>query len=105
MTKLPTPVTVDQMYLAELLKRVDELVARWPESQPRDQLTPLREPKPAITERPLPDDFPGRRQLAVAGIDTVDAVPRDRDALTAISGIGNVTATQILDEVRRIING
>lgn len=46
---------------------------------------------------PLPEDFPGRKELAAAGISHVENVPRDEDGLTAVRGIGPATAAEILE--------
>lgn len=45
---------------------------------------------------PLDDDFPCRKVLAAAGIDTVGGIPREMDALMAIDGIGHGFAKKIL---------
>jgi hypothetical protein len=56
----------------------------------------LEPPTPAATETPLPDDFPGRDALLAAGYKTVESVPRDRQTLIDLDGIGEKTADKIL---------
>lgn len=45
----------------------------------------------------LPDDFPGSQSLRAAGIARLDQVPRSRDQLSRINGIGPRTASRILE--------
>jgi len=47
-------------------------------------------------ETPLPEDFPGRTQLAGAGLDTVETVAAVED-LTEVSGIGPAIRGDIED--------
>ena len=63
------------------------------EPQP-GELIDLREPARQYT--PLPEDFPGRDALLAEGIDALEDVPRTGAALTAVNGVGKVTANQIL---------
>lgn len=90
---LPRPVTAVELYLAAILEELQAQRAMEIAIAPGD-LVDLREPAPTGT--PLPEDFPGRAALAAAGIDSLEAVPRDGDDLVAIAGIGKVTAGQIL---------
>lgn len=90
---LPRPVTAVELYLAAILEELQAQRVTEISIAPGD-LVELREPAAAGT--PLPEDFPGRAALEAAGIDTLEAVPRDGDDLVAISGIGKVTAGQIL---------
>ena len=45
----------------------------------------------------VPDDFPAREELAAAGYETLESVPRAVDELTALPGIGKKTAGKILE--------
>lgn len=90
---LSRPVTAVELYLAAILEELQAQRVTEISIAPGD-LVELREPAAAGT--PLPEDFPGRAALEAAGIDTLEAVPRDGDDLVAISGIGKVTAGQIL---------
>ncbi len=89
---LPRPVSTTDFYLAAILGELQKLNA----PQPADDtgLVDLREPARQYT--PLPEDFPGRDSLLEAGIDALEDVPRKGKDLTAVSGIGPVTANQIL---------
>lgn len=92
MDKLPRPVTIDQHYLAAILAELRDIrpAQTVAEPQPGD-LVALRGVK-----TPVPPDFPGAEALAEAGIDCLEAVPRDGDQLVALPGIGKVTAGRIL---------
>jgi endonuclease III len=46
---------------------------------------------------PIPDDFPGVKVLHEAGIVYLETVPRDRDELLALDGIGPKTADMIAE--------
>lgn len=46
-------------------------------------------------ETPLPDDFPGREELAAAGVRSIEAVLELSDELEQINGIGPATARDI----------
>lgn len=48
-------------------------------------------------DTPLPEDFPGRKALAAAGIQALEDVPRKLTTLTAIAGIGEKTAVAVLE--------
>jgi len=89
---LPRPVSTTDFYLAAILGELQKLNA----PQPADDtgLVDLREPARQYT--PLPEEFPGRSELLAAGIDALEDVPRKGEALKKISGIGPVTANQIL---------
>lgn len=89
---LPRPVSNTDFYLAAILDALQKLAP----AQPADgtDLVDLREPAKQYT--PLPEDFPGRDALLAAGIDALEDVPRTGSGLTAVSGIGKVTANQIL---------
>lgn len=50
-----------------------------------------------VEATPLPADFPGREHLTAAGIVVLESVPRELAALTALPGIGKVTAGRILE--------
>lgn len=50
-----------------------------------------------IEAAPLPADFPGHAALAAAGIEAVEDVPREMEALVTIDGIGTKTAGAILE--------
>ena len=93
MDDLRKPVTAQEFYLHDIAKSLRKLVAA-------KAATPQPEPGTmAIREgiaTPLPPDFPGRFALEDAGITTLEAVPRDGDELVKITGIGRVTANQIL---------
>jgi len=102
---LPRPVSTTDIYLKAVLDELkglrSDLTAK-PETAPAGTIE-LREtlvieaPPPAEPEAtPLPDDFPGKAALEAAGIVTLEDVPRSGKALTAVSGIGSVTANQIL---------
>jgi hypothetical protein len=103
--KLPRPVSATDFYLKALLDELHELRADLttkPEPAP-DGMTELREPLVVVASplaepdpTPLPDDFPGKAALETAGIAYLEDVPRTGKALTAVSGIGAVTANQIL---------
>lgn len=89
---LPRPVSSTDFYLAAILGELQKLTAQ---PQPVEGgLIDLREPERQFT--PLPDDFPGKEALLAAGIDALEDVPRKGKDLTAVSGIGPVTANQIL---------
>ncbi len=90
---LPRPVSTTDFYLAAIL---GELQKQNAQAQPVDDsgLIDLREPARQYT--PLPEEFPGRDALLAAGIDALEDVPRKGQDLTAVSGIGKVTANQIL---------
>jgi hypothetical protein len=90
---LPRPVSSTDFYLAAILGELKKQA----QAQPADDtgLIDLREPAPP-QYTPLPDDFPGRDALLAAGIDALEDVPRTGKDLTAVSGIGKVTANQIL---------
>lgn len=99
---LPRPVSSTDFYLAAILGELQKLTAQaqpvGAQPQPVGDLVDLREPaKPAT---PLPEDFPGRDALLAAGIDVLEDVPRSGNGLTAVSGIGKVTANQILTYFR-----
>jgi endonuclease III len=49
-----------------------------------------------VVATPIPDNFPGRFALKDSGIDYLEDIPRDGDELVKITGIGKVTANQIL---------
>ena len=44
----------------------------------------------------IPDNFPGQKELAEAGIESFSAVPRSKDELMALEGIGEKKADAIL---------
>ena len=89
---LPRPVTATDMYLVAILDELKGLRAELAQPPPPEtKAIDLREVGTA-----LPIDFPGYEALLTAGIYTVEAVPNDGDKLTAIKGIGKVTANQIL---------
>ena len=48
---------------------------------------------------PIPDDFPGVVALHKAGIMILEDIPRNREALIAIKGIGEYTADEIAVEL------
>lgn len=89
---LPRPVSSTDLYLAAILDELQKLAVQ-PQPGAGD-LVDLREPAKQYT--PLPEDFPGRDALLEAGIDALEDVPRKGKDLTAVSGIGKVTANQIL---------
>lgn len=89
---LPRPVSSTDFYLAAILGELQKLTAQPPADDPG--LVDLREPVRQYT--PLPEDFPGKDALLAAGIDVLEDVPRSGNGLTAVSGIGKVTANQIL---------
>lgn len=94
---LPRPVTTTDLFLAALLTEIRGLradMAQAAVSAPPGDLVNIKEPG-----TPLPAGFPGLDALAEAGIVYYEAVPRDGDALTAIPGIGRVTAGKILAEL------
>jgi len=86
--------------LAAILDRLDQLVqAR--QSEPDYVVATgeivLKEPeKPAPVLARLPDDFPGKDALEADGIIYLETVPRTGAELTAIDGVGVVTANKIL---------
>lgn len=66
---------------------------------PQDDETPAEEDAQEDAEgEPLPiyGAFPGAEHLTRAGFVFLDDVPRDRDALIAVRGIGEATADAIL---------
>lgn len=89
---LPRPVSSTDFYLAAILGELQKLNAPPPADD--TGLVDLREPAKQYT--PLPENFPGRDALLAAGIDALEDVPRKGKELTAVSGIGPVTANQIL---------
>ena len=100
---LPRPSSATDMYLAAILDQLKKLDQAQPEDDGglialREPLVveslPLAEPMPEST--PLPDDFPGRAALEAAGLGWLENVPRTGGKLTAVPGIGTVTANQIL---------
>lgn len=96
---LPRPVSSTDFYLAAILGELQKLNAPPPTGD--TGLVDLREP--AVEATPLPEDFPGRDALIAAGYTVLEMVPRKGKDLTAVSGIGPVTANQILTwfEVRK----
>ena len=96
---LPRPVSSTDFYLAAILGELQKLNAPPPTGD--TGLVNLREP--AVEATPLPEDFPGRDALIAAGYTVLEMVPRKGKDLTAVSGIGPVTANQILTwfEVRK----
>jgi hypothetical protein len=101
---LPRPVSSTDFYLAAILGELQKQNAQ-PEDADAEaagmielreplvvEALPLAEPDPT----PLPDDFPGKAALETAGIAYLEDVPRTGKELTAVSGIGTVTANQIL---------
>ena len=88
---LPRPVSSTDLYLAAILGELQQLNAPPPADD--TGLVDLREPAAEVS---LPDDLPGRDQLFAAGYTTLESVPRKGKELTAVSGIGPVTANQIL---------
>lgn len=89
---LPRPVTANDVYLAAILDELKGLRADLAQPPtPETAVIDLRE-----VGTPLPTDFPGYEALLTAGIETIEAIPNDGDKLTAIKGIGKVTANQIL---------
>jgi len=95
---LPRPVSSTDLYLAAILGELQKLNAPPPADD--TGLVDLREPAAEVS---LPDDLPGRAddlpgrdQLFAAGYTTLESVPRKGKELTAVSGIGPVTANQIL---------
>ena len=94
MSNLPRPVTSQDFYLAAVLDELRQVKALLtPPAAPERETVELREP---ALGTPLPDDFPGYDKLVEAGILFLESVPRDGDTLTAIDGIGKVTAGRIL---------
>jgi len=79
------------LYLAAILGELQKLNAPPPADD--TGLVYSREPAAEVS---LPDDLPGRDQLFAAGYTTLESVPRKGKELTAVSGIGPVTANQIL---------
>ena len=110
---LPRPVSSTDFYLAAILGELQKLNAPPPTGdtglvdlrEPAVEATPLPEDlrEPAVEATPLPEDFPGRDALIAAGYTVLEMVPRKGKDLTAVSGIGPVTANQILTwfEVRK----
>jgi hypothetical protein len=106
------PVTSGEYYWERIARALEELVAL---KKGGDQaaaadtdaagLTLLRETEAPAEQvapaTPLPADFPGREALAAAGIVALENVPRAGQQLTAIPGIGAVTANRILTWFKR----
>jgi hypothetical protein len=101
---LPSPTTGPEMYLAAVLGELRSLradiQALKPEPPAASQLAAnvvdIREP----AGTPIPENFPGGEALFAAGINTLERIPRDGDALTAIRGVGKLTAGRILETLR-----
>lgn len=98
MSNLPRPVTNQDFYMLAILDELRQIREQLPVQQYNltvsgSQTVELREP---ALGTPLPDDFPGYDKLVEAGILFLESVPRDGDTLTAIDGIGKVTAGRIL---------
>jgi len=55
---------------------------------------------PDPTPEGLPGDFPAKAALEAAGVTTVEAVPREAEALVSIPGIGKASARRILERLR-----
>ena len=92
---LPRPASTTELYLAAILQELKGLHADLVPQEVEGELVELREPEPQQLT-PLPEEFPGRAALLEAGIDALEDVPRKGKQLTAVSGIGTVTANQIL---------
>ena len=88
---LPRPTSVGDVYLERITQQLDQMIqlfeAVLEPPQPEETVAPVH---------PLPGDFPGRAQLLDAGISSLEAVPRTMKELTAVAGIGEVTAQRIL---------
>lgn len=108
MSKLPGPVTVQDTYLAAILAELQEISALLasPPVPPEIHIqtaSPSTPAAPAYSQpvgsgpKPLPEDFPGRKALADAGVNHYVDVPRTVEELTAIKGIGPATAAEIGD--------
>lgn len=99
---LPRPVSASDFYQMAILDELRvlngnlaQILAQKGSQEPGEgELIDLREP--AAESTPLPADFPGRDALMAAGFDSLESVPKTGAALTAVSGIGKVTANQIL---------
>lgn len=90
---LPRPVSTTDFYLAAIL---DELRSGGQVATDGDDAGPIELREPEAHSTPLPLTLPGRDALLAAGIETLENVPRTGKRLTAVSGIGKVTANQIL---------
>ena len=86
MANLPRPISTTDFYLAAILEELKAL------GQSNNQL----EPEIIVLKESIPDDFPGKTALELAGIDSLDDIPRDGDTLVSIKGIGKVKAGEIL---------
>lgn len=99
--KLPPPINGTEEYLAAVLLKltavhasldgVAQLIADGVEI-----LRPPIQKEVVVVATPLPLDFPGCNELIAAGYDTLEKVPKAGKELTAIEGIGVVTANKIL---------
>ena len=93
---LPKPNSTSEQYQLAQLLLLERLVTAV------EKLAPIAEETAVLIESSgelLPANFPGKLALEAAGIIYLESVPRDGDALTAITGIGKVTAGQILAEL------
>jgi hypothetical protein len=101
MDDLRKPVTAQEMYLYDIAVSLRKLTAAKAAEQEPGTMTIKEVGQQELAGTPLPPDFPGRFALEDAGITTLEAVPRDGDALVDITGIGKVTANQILTWLSR----
>jgi hypothetical protein len=102
MDDLRKPVTAQEMYLYDIAVSLRKLTAaKAAEPEPGTMAIKegiaLADPSVVgIALTPIPDNFPGRFALKDSGIDYLEEIPRDGDQLMTITGIGKVTANQIL---------
>ena len=78
---------------------IDAVVVRAPvATEPESELVEVAEPEeePVPEPDPLPENIPGYEALVNFGVDSLEAVPDDRDELVAVPGIGTATANKIL---------
>lgn len=106
MSELPQPESRSEHYWRDMALSLRRIAAAVEKPQEAGQSTgDMKEAfdawvavakKQKAEQISLPADLPGRDKLIAAGINTLDLVPRDGDALTAIDGIGTATAGRIL---------